>query len=128
MKPQGVLKFSGIGKSVESMSEPQVTADAGAALNGPLADSGALNGDCTSGPFIIGAGGLRKESLNKIGMYNIGIENELWKNSARRYTYSKSQKRKNKSFLSSLHFCQSIKRKVLRSYRDRNPQLKFRLN
>jgi hypothetical protein len=78
MKPGGVLKFSGIGKSVESMSEPQVTADSGAlngpladsgALNGPLADSGALNGDCTSGPFIIGAGGLRKESLNKIGMY-----------------------------------------------------------
>jgi hypothetical protein len=52
------------------MSEPQVTADSGGALNGPLADSGAaLNGDCTSGPFIIGAGGLRKESLNKIGMY-----------------------------------------------------------
>jgi hypothetical protein len=57
MKPGVVLKCSGIGKSVESMSEPQVTAD-----------SGALNGDCTSGPFIIGAGGLRKESLNKIGM------------------------------------------------------------
>jgi hypothetical protein len=70
MKPGGMLTFSGIGKSVESMSEPQVTADSGAALNGPLADSGAaLNGDCTSGPFIIGAGGLRKESLNKIGMY-----------------------------------------------------------
>ncbi len=69
MKPGGVLKFSGIGKSVESMSEPQSTADSGAALNGPLADSGALNGDCTSGPFIIGAGGLRKESLNKIGVY-----------------------------------------------------------
>jgi hypothetical protein len=51
------------------MSEHQVTADSGAALNGPLADSGPLNGDCTSGPFIIGAGGLRKESLNKIGMY-----------------------------------------------------------
>jgi hypothetical protein len=65
---EGMFIFSGIGKSVESMSEPQVTADSGA-LNGPLADSGALNGDCTSGPFIIGAGGLRKESLNKIGMY-----------------------------------------------------------
>ena len=101
-----MLKFSGIGKSVESMSEPQLTADSGAALNGPLADSGALNGpladsgalngDCTSGPFIIGAGGLRKESLNKIGMYL--YRNKLRKNSDLRMCIQDHRKGRTKAF------------------------------